>query len=282
MNGRRTLLAIVAVVSAPAFANAQPGPWLPAHGEYYSEFSADLSRADSYYDTTGTRRDFALGLQDETRGVFAYNELGWKPWMSFHFQIPMISRTVESTDLRSSATQTGISDLTFGARLRLKTGKSAAALEADWDGPAGYDRDAIPALGPGQQNVGGVLRLGTALGTKGFIQESQGFWYRFESPPNEVRFTADAAYWITPAVLASLQYRGFTTIGGLTSDEAHTHVLGPEVRYRLDDRLDLFVGGSTTVSGKNVNKVNRFFAGLAFKQSHLNRLQGYLGNKRQP
>ena len=52
---------------------------------------------------------------------------------------------------------------------------------------------------------------------------------------------------------------------------------GSRLTYRVDDRMDLFGGTWHTLSGRNVLHTDQFFAGIAWKQTGLDRLAGALG-----
>jgi hypothetical protein len=196
--------------------------------------------------------------------------------------VPILSRTVQYQDLRFDRTQTGIADLMFGFRFKLLDGATGLSLEAKWVGPAGYDRSSFPRLGAGQQNAGGGLAFGTPIGSRGFFQASGGYVHRFEAPLDRIVHSADLAFWLTPSLLVSGRYDGFMTQGSDTSGvEMNAYTVGPELRYRVDDRMDIFAGSRHTPKGKNVDKYDQFYVGLALKQTRLNRLQGYLGGKRR-
>ena len=69
---------------------------------------------------------------------------------------------------------------------------------------------------------------------------------------------------------------------GSSSDEVSVHLAGPQLLYRLDDRLDLIAGSMHTMSAKNALHVDRFYVAVAVKQTKLNRLQGLLGSTSKP
>jgi hypothetical protein len=282
MNARTMLpLFSAALAVALTFTNVGAGPWLPRPGEHYTEFRGAFARQTSFYDADGTKRPLGFQSFYEDRSISSYNELGWKTWLSFAFEVPVLSRTVESQQLRASLTQTGIADLFLGLRMKLKDGATAVAAEANWIAPGGYDRDAIPRLGFGKQQVGGSLLFGAPLLSKGFLQASGTFLRRLGNDAvNEVEPHADLAVWIGNSVLVSGRYRGVFSLGD--SAGFNRQSAGPEVTYRIDDRMDVFAGSEHTFAGKNTDQFNRYYVGIALKQTHLNRLQGYLGGKRRP
>jgi hypothetical protein len=284
MNARKTLLALLAAVPAVLTSSlAAAGPWLLKPGEHYNEFTGGFTSSNVFYDDLGQKQRFGFQTVFEERSLISYNELGWKNRVSVAFAVPVRNRTITSETFRASLTQTGIADLMFGFRLKLKDGATALALEADWIGPAGYDRDAVPALGSGQQNVVGALDLGLPILSSGFFQASGAYQHRFDAPPDEIDPTADLGWWLTSSLLLSGHYAAEITVNEKKgSPKASLQSAGPELRYRLDDRMDVFAGSAHAFAGRNANHFNRYYAGIAFKQTHLNRLQGFLGGKRRP
>jgi len=299
------VFATVVLLPRPAAADA----WVLAPGEYFSEFRGSFFSSDTYFDQDGGRPapdasilvhvwGASLRLprsrahRVEERELRSITELGWKKGMSFLFQVPLTSVTVlPSTNSRLPGrlnngflpTQTGLSDALIGFKYQLKDGSTAAALEADWKAPLAYDRELFPALGDGQQDIGGVLHLGAALDRLNtFLEVSGGYLYRFETPPDEVRGLVDLGSWLGPSVLVSGHYEYFTTVGADTPlEESSAHIVGPQVIYRVDDHLDVVVGSRHTWIGDNVRHIDRYHVGFAYKLTKLNRLQGFLGNKRR-
>jgi hypothetical protein len=52
--------------------------------------------------------------------------------------------------------------------------------------------------------------------------------------------------------------------------------------WRVDDRLDLTAGSWSTAMARNNLHYDQFYVALAFKQTKLNRLQGFLGGTKAP
>jgi hypothetical protein len=291
--------ALAAVFVIPSFAIA--GPWLPAPGEYFSQFTAGRYSADTYYNNDGDRASFK-GMT-ERRWLTSYSELGWKKSASFIFSVPVISVTNRAgRDFGfPSATQTGLGDLTVGIHYRLKDGPTAASIEADWVAPLGYQHDAAPSLGTGQHSLGGALHLGARLpALDGFFELSGGGrskLEKIESRPSsntfsslfqpilpfesEIYGSATAAAWIGNSVLVSAGYFLQNAPAGV-SVENHSYVFNPQVMYRVDERLDVFAGSRHTSAGKNVLHTDEIYVGMAFKKTRLNRLQGFLGGTKRP
>src|SRR5262249_62281408 len=95
---------------------------------------------------------------------------------------------------------------------------------------------------------------------------------------NPLHMSRDLALWLGKNWLASGRYRGQITLphGALEPDENYP-LLGPELHYRFDERIDMFAGTWSTASGKNTLHFDQYYLGLAFRKNKLGRLQGYLG-----
>jgi len=302
MRVRSTLVfaAALAAVTAPSLVRA--GAWIPAPGEYYSEFQGARLSADTYHDSTGARQAFTLGGYLERRSLSSYNELGWKKKMSVILAAPAISSTRRLGYDRSteSQTQTGLGDLIFGLRYALKNAERALSIEVDWQTPLGYEHVkrgeylpklgssgedyGSPQLGVGTQNLDGLLWGGMTLPKlNAFFQAAGGYRYRFEEPEDQFLGLADAGIWIGPSLMLAGHYVGtFPATSAAGFDRQSTHIVGPELRYRVDERLDVFAGSRHTMWGRNVVHVDQYYIGMAFKQTRLNRLQGFLGGTRKP
>ena len=84
-------------------------------------------------------------------------------------------------------------------------------------------------------------------------------------------------------MLLAARYSGFSASAKNSTDlDLSSHAVGPEVRYRIDDRLDVYTGASFDIKGRNTWKTRTFYLGLAVKQTRLDRLQGFLGGARHP
>lgn len=276
----RHLIALLAAVPMLIASAALAGPWLPAPGDYYTEFRAGRIAGDMFYDDGGDSFAIPGGGEVEARRLVAYTELGWKDNLSFLVQVPAVSLTVRQRSPEFEATETGLADMVLGLRYRVIEGPTALAIEADWKAPMGYDRKAQPALGDAQQDVMGQVVFGSPIAEMGFFQFGGGYRYRFESPPDEIFGSADVAFWIGSMFMASGHYDGAIA---MSSDEypeleRNLHRVGPQVLLRVDESLDLFAGSRFSVAGKNVIQSNEFYIGVAFKQTQLGRLQGFLGS----
>src|SRR6185369_13200531 len=184
-------------------------------------------------------------------------------------------------------------------------------IELDWKMPLGYERDRFlshadsvaagdhngdgdsldanaaralgsPVLGDGQQDVTVSLALGTAV-ARGFAEAAGGYKYRFEEPTDQIVLSADLGLWLTRSLLLAGRYRGeMAAEGERPTDEPSQHLVGPLLVYRLENHMDLFAGSLHTVSAKNALHTDEIQVGFAFRQTKLNRLQGFLGGSAAP
>jgi hypothetical protein len=284
---------------------ATAGPWSLARGESWTTLQGGFYSSDTYHDQTGERHGaLAGGGLLEQRSVTWGGELGWRKHTSFVFSIPFLSvtRTLGGysgpDDPNALPTATGFGDGVFGLKFNLKNGPSAAAIELDWKAPLGYERSPTyfgddstdiniarqldaPRLGEGQQDVTLALHLGSAIGSRGFVQAMGGYKYRFEEPADQIVLAGDLGLWMGTTWFLGGTYRGeIASEGGNPTRDADRHLVGPVLLYRVDDKLDLFARSLHTASAKNAIHTDEFFVGLAFKKSSLGRQQGYMGTTR--
>lgn len=280
----RHFSALLAAVFTLLASAALAGPWLPAPGDYYTEFRAGRVAGDMLYDDGGSASGIAGGGELEERRLISTTELGWKENVSFLLQVPAVSMTYRQRTPDTESTETGLGDMVIGLRYRLVEGATALAIEGDWKAPLGYDRRADPTLGDGQQDVMGQVVFGAPLSGMGFVQLGGGYRYRFESPPDEVFGSADVAIFAGDAFLVSGHYDGVISMASTDHPELerNLHTAGPQVLLRVDDALDLFAGSRFAIAGKNTVQTNEFYIGVAFKQTQLGRLQGFLGSGSRP
>jgi hypothetical protein len=294
---------ILSLLIAPGFFRpAQAGPWLPAPGDYYTELRGGLFSADSYHDDAGDR--FSLGGKWEERSLLSTVELGWKKRLSVVMAAPIISAT--RLDAVGSVTSTGLEDFRFGLRLGLLQGLTALSAEFDWQAPLGYSREssllADSLHGGGLQQLSLSLLLGTPIAKRGFLQLGTGVGSRYLSitrkganatagVPNAAAdmwstsflASADLGLWLKRSVLVGARYSGAMTLShGVLSPERTLHLAGPVIVWRVDDRLDLAAGSFSTASAKNALHYDQVYVALTFKQTKLNRLQGFLGGTQAP
>lgn len=301
----RIALSILSLALLPAAAAVRPasaGPWGLAPGEWYSNIEGSTYTATTFRLESGGRADTGVVL--ESRAVRAHNEIGLKGPFTLVFSLPAVSIT--RRDGQAQSTATGFQDVLVGLRYSPRVGRSAFAIELDWSGPAGYNRRLEllgVRLGDGLQELSLELQGGTAIGGRGFLQGSVGYGHRYlglgkrnsgavtPGDPATAKYlwadrllaSGDVALWLGRSILAGGRYRGLLTLShGALSPETDVHLAGPLLLYRVDDRLDVFAGSWSTASGKITPHFDQVYVGLAFHNTKLNRLQGFLGGKQAP
>jgi len=281
---------------------AQAGPWLPAPGEYSSELRGDVFTADTYHNDAGDRA--SLGGQWEERSLGATVEMGWKKRVSIVMAVPFMSATRRGPG--GNLTATGLEDLGFGFRYGLHQGTTALAAELNWQAPLGYSRNssvfADPHHGGGLQQLSLSLLYGTPLARRGFLQLGAGYGFRYlaisrkgqhatDGGVDEAKdlwgmpalVSADLGFWLGRGLLVGGRYSGTATMShGDLYPKRVAHLVGPGVVYRVDERLDLTAGSWSTALAKNALHYDQVYVAVTFKQTKLNRLQGFLGGTKAP
>jgi hypothetical protein len=295
MSLRRFHIAALAVlaVSATSAAVAAAGPWALAPGEYYTELQGSFFSSGTYYDDNGDRQP--IGGLAEQRALTSYTELGWKKHWSIQMELPALSNT--RRDGVDDATSSGFGDLSLGLRYALHNGPSATSIQLGWRAPSGYNSNLEPGLGTGLQRLSGSVETGRPLGQKGFAQGGAGFARDFlvvgsrstdpadseaqRSWYNHLLLNGAVGLWFGNLLVAG-QYEG--EIAGATGLDTKTtsHLIGTRFAYRVDERIDAVAGSWHSPGGKNVLHVDQFYAGVAWKVTKLNRLQGFLGGSKRP
>ena len=308
----RLLCAALLAALTPLAASA--GAWPLSPGQWSSELSGARFSSDDYHDLQGTRTTMARGGLLESRSLQWSNELGWKKNVSFAFTLPFdgVTRRLGNG---SGATETGFGDLYAGFRWRLAgASSSVVSLQADWKAPLGYSRlvgltpaeiaalDATslrglsagdsanyvrqagrPRLGDGEQSFQGMLVAGFPMpGLHAFLELGGGYRYYMQHVANQALVSANFGIWLGPSLLATGRYRGEIAMGtgDTKADEVDRHLAGPEIRYRVDDGIDVFFGSWHTPKATSALHVDQFYAGITFKNTKLGRYQGTLGAKK--
>jgi hypothetical protein len=71
-------------------------------------------------------------------------------------------------------------------------------------------------------------------------------------------------------------------VGGAPLDEIQEQLLGERITLRLDHGLDMYAGAMHTAGAENRPHEDHFYVGIMFKQTSLNRYQGFRGGTAQP
>ena len=290
------VLALAALAACSATA-AFAGPWALAPGEYYTELSGSTFSTSSYYDQEGVRSQ--SGGYYEQRGITSTTELGWKKALSLQMSMPLLSNTARDV-AGNSATSSGLGDFGLGLRYALKTGAVASALQFGWTAPAGYNRSLPPGLGTGLQRLEASFEMGMPIAKVGFAQGGAGWaydFYKFGSRASDTDTSKTESelewsdhllvhgavgFWMGDLLVSGLYDGEIGRRGGHEAELTTTHLMGPRFVYRVDERLDAFAGSWHSPGGENVLHIDEFYAGVAWKLTKLNRLQGFLGGSSRP
>ena len=99
----------------------------------------------------------------------------------------------------------------------------------------------------------------------------------------DLNTSADAGFWVSKSLLLGGRWIGmFNVSHGFLMPAQNVQLLGPVVVWRVDERLDLMAGSWSTAAGKNTLHYDQVYVALTFKQTRLNRLQGFLGGTKAP
>lgn len=315
MQRFRMLLIALLLVAVPSAGHA--GAWLLAPGEWSTQANASYYKADTYYDNDGNRGQIPFGGIVERRTGLSLSEFGWHPKLGVVVGIPFTSVSRRTADSQFQSTETGLSDLLFGLKYAFSNDETAFALQVDGVLPMGYNRNRYEtrldpttgeyltnALGAGSQSVAGRILVGQTMPAwNGWIEGGAGYEATFGRAyveenggiVNEAKmlgaFVANAAagVWFGNDLLIAGRYDGRMSMEsipdgapGYGDDMQSVHLVGPLVTYRVDDHIDVTAGSLHTALGTRALHTDRFYVALTVKQSGLNRLQGFLGNKQQP
>ena len=311
MSLRRTLRAATAAATmlASLATAASAGPWNLAPGEYYSELSGNFYSAGTLYNDNNKRAD--IGGLAEHRAIATFNELGWTKHMNFLIGVPLVSGTVRAGAV-APLTNSGLGDITLGMRYALHNGPRALALRVTWEAPTGLNSRVSPLVSDGLQKLEADLDYGSALGSRAFVQLGAGYRYDYKTiGTRKTRPAATAAeqpgageldwadhtvaqaalgIWLGGNLQVAGLYRGefagatgrqvLDANGKYVDLKVERQLAGPRFTYRVDDKLDAFAGSWHTATGRNTLHLDQYYVGVAWKQTKLNRLQGFLGGSK--
>ncbi|MEO5616529.1 MAG: hypothetical protein ABIS67_02050 [Candidatus Eisenbacteria bacterium] len=283
LSGRLLLPLIVMLsCSAPALA-FEGGAWTVSPGEWYSEVSARRFYANSEFHADSRNGAIPGEGRFQEFQVASYNEIGWKKNISLMLGIPFITSTQRFGE--KSRTISGLSDARIGLRLRMRNDLPGFIFDGGWQAPLGYNKNVGPRLGDGRQKFWGALHAGTRLPLiPGFVQASRGVFFISEDGELYSRTSVEAGAWIGRRVLLGGHYGDVVPINSANEVArlGTSYRAGPVVLIRLDDHLDLSIGGTRALFGRNSLETTQFQVALGFKQTKLNPLQGFLGTLQKP
>ncbi len=310
MNARRALMLVLAVgIGLFVVRPASAGPWSLKPGEYATDLSGGTVSTSVYADENGDQQRLYGGGTLQRRSAQWLSEFGWKKTTSFIIGIPFVSVTRAPADAALLPTTTVMGDGVVGFKRSFMNGPGALALELDAVFPMGYQHkltlshaDSVaatrpdgtfdwnvaraistPRAGDGQASFGGTLQFGHTISKSGFVQAYGGYAYRGSDWQGVLLSGADAAFWLGKSWLLGARYRGVSAGEGdnKTKDQSWS-TIAPVVTYRVDDHIDFYASVAHVLSAKNTAYGDEFRVGFMFKQTKLNRLQGYLGSAQHP
>ena len=162
-------------------------------------------------------------------------------------------------------------------------------------------RDSSTFFSQGLQSLSATLELGGAVGGRGYWTLGGGYrstFFTVGSRDTLDRYadfaiaSASAGWWWTNHLLVGGAATGawqaseggaFDRINGPVPDpngpdlKTISMLVGTRFTYRIDDKMDVFAGSWHSPSGRNVLHLDQFYAGIAWKQTGLDRLAGALG-----
>jgi hypothetical protein len=177
-------------------------------------------------------------------------------------------------------------------------GLDASSLEAQ---RAGVLDDSSTFFSSGLQSLSLGLELGGALTGRGYWTLGGGYRTRYLSLgarkdtsrfADFVTVSAGLGAWLGSRLLVSGEWRSERQLSeGVTYDlilpavpgangpelQSMSHLTGPRVTFRVDERMDVFAGSWHTPGGRNVLHHDLYYCGIAWKNSSLDRLAGALG-----
>jgi len=257
------------------------GAWSLGKGEWYSEVRGSRGTANAYFLEDGRDAPLPESGRNQSFSVTSYNEIGWKKNLSLTVNLPFESNQTRSG--AETASVTGLSDLSLGLRLRLKDTQPGLVIDAGWKAPLGYEKDLPPTLGNGRQELFGAAHIGIELPwINGFVQAARGLRLVSEDSDVRVATSADLAGWLGERVLLGARYadEGVWSSASPIAGAPHSYAAGPVVLVRMDQRLDLSTGSFYRWAGRNVDKTLQVYVAISFRQTKLNRLEGFLGTSK--
>jgi hypothetical protein len=272
------------------------GPWSLAPGEYYVDLTGTSFRTSTGYDGQG--HIVPLGGTTQERSFRSYVELGWKPRWSLQLSVPFTTLTQRPL-AGPVASVTGLGDFGVGLRRSFVNGPRAASLQLLWETPAGNNPSLTPSVGDGLQKLSATAQFGGVFCKDAFWQLGGGYRFQYNGTSeltDQVTRRPDSWRWAEHVItngavamwLGKLQASGqfaadLSSFRPLEYPHTVTSVaLGTRFTYRTDGRLDVYAGSWHTPSGVNALALNQYYAGLAWKSTKLNRVQGFLGGDARP
>ncbi len=291
------LLIGIVLVCGAVRARAGGGGWTREEGEYYVKIDLSSLTADRQFGLNG-RPEFIFNDPAFLNGKFGvtdinvYGELGLNGWLtgiaSTQMKVAVRQGYYTVTGRDSTASASGLGDIWLGGRMRLlpKESPYVAALTLSLKVPTGSPLQSIP-LGTGVLDyeiaVGGGSSFPVPLGrtnTYGYAQLSTGFRLRNGGASNEMNYAAefgmglgeelsframvDGVHSFADFDRAAADTANAAVANELVADQSFTR-WGLSVVYGVNKRMDLSLGYSWNVAGRNTLQLSGLSIGVAWK-----------------
>jgi hypothetical protein len=165
--------------------------------------------------------------------------------------------------------------------------------------PSATGRDSSTYFSTGLQSLSASLDLAGTLGKRAYFTLGGGYRTRYltigarsalDRYADFATGSASLGIWVTQNLLVSGNFAGEWQMSeaqnydripfAVDQGEELQSVLmaaGPRFTYRIDERMDVFAGSWHNPAGSNTLHSDRFYVGIAWKQTALDRLAGELG-----
>ena len=315
-------LILTLLIAPGCFRPAQAGPWLPAPGEYYTELRGAMFSADTYRNDAGHRIDLGGKWEERSLSSMVELGWKKRLSVVIGAPFVSVTRRDAVGSATSTGLEDFLLGFRYGIRQGPTALAAEFDWQAPMGYSRKSSLLADSLRGDGLQQLSLSLLAGGPVLERGFVQVGTGVGYRYlsiapgstdttiidkitDSPPRtwshkealpdefqpfgvthwscDFRASADAGFWLTPSILVGGRWNGAVNLGhGDFMPAQNIQLAGPVVLWRVDDRLDLQVGSWSTAMAKNSLHYDQVYVTLAFKQTRLNRLQGFLGGTKAP
>lgn len=249
---------LAAAIAGPVFA----GAWTENTGKGQVIAAGTFTRSTRQFDDGGDAVPIPRYDKFELNTLIEY---GLTDWLTVMTQ-PQLMWTGIAAPTDAEASGLGYTDL--GARTRLWSDKeSVFSAQAFARVPGQHDEDNAAAIGKTDPELDLRALYGRSFtidGRSGFIDAQLGYRFRFDDPPNEVRF--DFTFGIRPDPKLLLLAQSFNTFADGSAEgvfeDGREHKIQLSAVLSLDDVWSVQLGGIATVAGENALRERGVIAAL--------------------
>jgi hypothetical protein len=249
---------LAAAMAGPVIA----GAWTQEKGKGQVIAAGTFTRSTRQFDDGGDAVPIPRYDKFELNTLVEY---GLSDWLTVMTQ-PQLMWTGIAAPTDAEASGLGYTDL--GARARLWSDKeSVLSAQALARVPGQHDEDNAAAIGKTDAEFDLRALYGRAFtidGRSGFIDAQLGYRFRFDDPPNEVRF--DFTFGIRPDPKLLLLAQSFNTFADGSAEgvfeDGREHKIQLSAVLSLDDVWSLQLGGIATLAGENTLRERGVIAAL--------------------